>query len=225
MFSLSSRGGVIFDMDGLMLDTERIAKLAWREAARRAGHEMSDVLFESMIGRSKRDSVDLLHAAFGPRFDFETTYQECGRLYQAHISRDGLPLKPGVRALLEQLAAKNVPLGVATSTRNPVASERLAQVDLLRYFSVLVTGDQVARGKPAPDIYLEAVRRLDIDAASSFALEDSHAGVRAAHAAGLQVIMVPDLVPATPDIAALTCLVAKSLDQVRKFFEGGQAPA
>jgi HAD superfamily hydrolase (TIGR01509 family) len=209
------RSGVIFDMDGLMLDTERVARIAWQEAARRAGYDMSDELFASMIGRTKFDSVDLLRAAFGPAFDFEQAYLACNVLYQDHINREGLPLKPGVHELLADLLARNIPLGVATSTRNPVTAQRLEQAGLLKYFSVLITGDQITHGKPAPDIYLKAVRELKIDAATSFALEDSPAGVRSAHAAGLQVIMVPDLVAPTPEIAALTHAIAKSLHDVR----------
>jgi HAD superfamily hydrolase (TIGR01509 family) len=209
--------GVIFDMDGLMLDTEKIAKLAWQEASCLAGYEMPDSLFETMIGRTKMDSVHLLQAAFGPDFNFEKTYSECGRIYQDYITRHGLPTKPGIRELLDDLTARKIPLAVATSTRSPVAGQRLEEVDLLKYFSVLVTGDQVTHGKPAPDIYLEAIRRLNIDAKISFALEDSHAGVCAAHAAGLKVIMVPDLVPPTPEIAALTTQVAPSLQAARDF--------
>jgi HAD superfamily hydrolase (TIGR01509 family) len=209
------RSGVIFDMDGLMLDTERVARIAWQEASRRAGHEMSDATFALMIGRTKLDSVELLRAAFGPNFDFESTYRACAALYEEHVAREGLPLKPGVRELLADLSARKIPLAVATSTRNPAASRRLEQAGLLKYFSVLITGDQISRGKPAPDIYLKAVRELGIDPATSFALEDSPAGVRSAHAAGLKVIMVPDLVAPTPEIAALTHATAKSLHDVR----------
>src|ERR1700683_1319661 len=210
--------GVIFDMDGLMLDTERIAKIAWQEAARVCGYDMPDSLFEAMIGRTKFDSVELLQKAFGPGFDFETIYRECGLIYQDHIERHGLPLKPGVIELLGELSARRIPLGVATSTRNPAARLRLEQTGLLGYFSVLVTGDEIARGKPAPDIYLEAARPLALAPSTSFALEDSPAGFRPAHAAGLKVIMVPDLVAPTSEIAALTQFVAKSLHDVRHFF-------
>jgi len=210
--------GVIFDMDGLMLDTERVARIAWQEASRRAGHEMSDAVFESMIGRTKRDSIDLLHAAFGPDFDFEKSYLVCAALFEDLIARDGVPLKTGVRELLDDLSARKIPLGVATSTRNPHAAQRLEEAGLLKYFSVLVTGDQIARGKPAPDIYLKAVSELAIVPATSFALEDSPAGVRSAHGAGLNVMMVPDLVAPTPEIAALTHTIAKSLHEVRRLF-------
>ena len=210
--------GVVFDMDGLMLDTESIAKITWQEASLAAGHKMPDALFQSMIGRSKKDSGGLLREAFGADFDYEQVYAACGALYEAHIAREGIPLMPGIRELLDDLTARRIPIAVATSTRNPVASQRLKQVGLLDYFAVVVGGDEITHGKPAPDIYLEAVRRLGIDAALSFALEDSHAGVRSAHGAGLKVIMVPDLVAPTPEIEALTWRVAKSLHEVRGWF-------
>ena len=211
---MSSPSGVIFDMDGLMLDTERIARLAWQEAARDAGFEMSDAVFSLMIGRSKRDSGELMREHLGPGFEFEKAHAATSVIFEKMVERDGLPLKPGVRELLDDLTARRVPLGVATSTRNPIAGVRLQQVDLLKYFAVLVTGEQISRGKPEPDIYLEAVRRLGIDASTSYALEDSFAGVRSAHGAGLQVIMVPDLLQPTPEITALTHAIAKSLHDV-----------
>jgi len=216
---MSSPAGVIFDMDGLMVDTERIARIAWQEASRAAGYEMSDAVFALMIGRSKRDSGELMRAHLGPGFDFERIHAATGIVFEKIVERDGLPLKPGVRELLDDLSERKIPLGVATSTRNPVAGLRLQQVDLLKYFAVLVTGEQIARGKPEPDIYLEAVRRLGIDAATSYALEDSFAGVRSAHGAGLRVIMVPDLLQPTPEIAALTHAVAKSLHEVGPLIE------
>jgi len=207
--------GVIFDMDGLMLDTESIAQACWERAFALTGREMTGALYAAMIGRNKRDCAGLLRGVYGDSFDFEATYAQCSVFFEEHVARHGTPLKPGVRELLEELTALCVPVAVATSTRNPQARERLEQAGLLRYFGALVSGDEVAHGKPAPDIYLEAVRRLGIDAAQSFALEDSHAGVRAAHAAGLKVIMVPDLLPATEEIEKLTHRVMPSLHEVR----------
>jgi HAD superfamily hydrolase (TIGR01509 family) len=216
---------VIFDMDGLMVDTERIARIAWQKACRDAGYPMSDAVFALMIGRSKRDSGDLMRTILGPGFDFERMHAATGILFEQIVAREGLPLKPGVRELLDDLAARKIPLAVATSTRNPVAEQRLEQIGLRKYFSALVTGDQVTRGKPEPDIYLKAVRELGADPASTYALEDSHAGVRSAHGAGLRVIMVPDLLPPTPEIAALTVAVVKSLHEVPNLFLEGQPPA
>jgi len=211
----AARAGVIFDMDGLMLDTEVIAKACWERAFARTGHTMTPEMYGLMIGRNKRGCAELLRGLIGPEFDFDATYTQSGLFYEEHIARHGLPLKPGVVELLRELAGRQVPLAVATSTRQPKAQERLEQAGLLGFFAAVITGDEVAHGKPAPDIYLEAARRLGIDPARSFALEDSHAGVRAAHAAGLKVIMVPDLLPATEEIAALTHRVVPSLQEVR----------
>ncbi len=221
------RGGVIFDMDGLMLDTESIAKTAWERAFALTGHTLTSDMFGGMIGRNKRDCAELLRQWFGADFDFGTTYRQCGMIYEELIAAQGLPLKPGVMELLRELAARGVPLAVATSTRQPKARQRLEQAGLLGFFAVVVAGDEVVNGKPAPDIYLEAARRLGIDPALSFALEDSHAGVRAAHAAGLKVIMVPDLLPATEEIEKLTHRVVPSLGEVLavldEFAQGGSS--
>jgi HAD superfamily hydrolase (TIGR01509 family) len=217
-FPFPAKAGVIFDMDGLLLDTERIAKIAWQEAAQLAGHEMSDAVFASLIGRRETDAIGLLRAAFGPDFDFHESNSRCNAIYNEYIAKHGLPLKPGVHEILGDLSAQKVPLAVATSTQNPLARVRLEQAGLLGYFSVLVAGNEITHGKPSPDIYLEAVCRLGIDAATSFALEDSPAGVRSAHEAGLKVIMVPDLVAPTPEITALTTAVVKSLHGARALF-------
>jgi HAD superfamily hydrolase (TIGR01509 family) len=212
--STIARGGVIFDMDGLMLDTESIAQTAWEQAFARTGRTLTPEMFGRMIGRNKRDCAELMGEWFGADFDFGATYRQCGMIYEELIAAHGLPLKPGVMELLRELAARGVPLAVATSTRQPKARQRLEQAGLLGFFAVVVAGDEVVNGKPAPEIYREAARRLGIDPALSFALEDSHAGVRAAHAAGLKVIMVPDLLPATEEIEKLTHRVVPSLEEV-----------
>jgi HAD superfamily hydrolase (TIGR01509 family) len=207
-------------MDGLMLDTERVARIACQEAARLGGHEMSDLLFQSLIGRTSRDSTEILQTAFGPAFDAGKYNRECNRVFEEYVMKHSVPLKEGVHEILADLSARKIPLGVATSTRNPNARRRLEQTGLMTYFSVLVSGDEIARGKPEPDIYLEAIRRLDIDPATSFALEDSPPGVRSAKAAGLKVIMVPDLVTPTPEIEALAEHVARSLHEAQRFLQG-----
>jgi HAD superfamily hydrolase (TIGR01509 family) len=209
--------GVIFDMDGLMLDTEQLGQRTWLDAARHAGYEIDPALFLRIVGRNRRDSAALMLEALGPAFDFEKVYRDSFARFDDHVARHGVPLKPGIVELLQELAAQKIPLGVATSTRNARARQHLEHAGLMRYFPVLVGGDEVANGKPAPDIYLEAARRLGIDPQRSFALEDSHAGVRAAHAAGFRVIMVPDLLPPTDEIAALATHVVASLHDARAF--------
>jgi HAD superfamily hydrolase (TIGR01509 family) len=213
---MPARSGIIFDMDGLLLDTERVARIAWQQAAQEAGYDMTEAVFASLIGRREADSIELLRVAFGPEFDFHKSNARCNAIYEDYVTRHGVPVKDGARELLESLAARKIPLALATSTQSPLAQRRLEQAGLIKFFAEIVTGNQVTHGKPAPDIYIEAVRRLGIDAATSLALEDSHAGVRSAHGAGLRVIMVPDLVPPTPEIAALTHATVKSLDDARE---------
>jgi HAD superfamily hydrolase (TIGR01509 family) len=209
--------GVVFDMDGLLLDTEVLGQRTWLEAARHAGYDLDAALFLRIVGRNRKDSAALMLEALGPGFDFDRVYHDSMSRFEDHVTRHGVPLKPGVVALLEELAAAKIPLGVATSTRHARARHHLENAGLLRFFPVLVGGDEVATGKPAPDIYLEAARRLGIEPGRSFALEDSHPGVRAAHAAGFKVIMVPDLLPPTKEIAALATHVAPSLHHARAF--------
>jgi HAD superfamily hydrolase (TIGR01509 family) len=217
--SLSApRGGVIFDMDGLMLDTESIAKVCWERAFALTGRAMTPEIYGLMIGRNKRDCAELLRESLGADFDFEAIYSRSSAFYEEHVTRHGAPLKAGVLGLLRELAARDVPLAVATSTRKEKALVRLKEAGLLGFFTVVVGGDEVAHGKPAPDIYQEAARRLGVDPTQSFALEDSHAGVRAAQAAGLKVIMVPDLLPATDEIAALAHRVVVSLHEALLLF-------
>ena len=214
-FLLPPGGGVIFDMDGLMLDTESISKMAWQQVARDDNFEIEDALFLRMIGRRGRDCAALMHEKFGLDFDFEAFHRKCGAWEDDHISRHGIALKAGAQELVRRLFEQGVPLAVATSTRLAKANSRLKQAGLRDYFSVVVGGDEIINGKPAPDIYLEAIRRLGIEPAKSFALEDSFAGVRSARAAGLQVIMVPDMLQPTDEIRALTVLVGRSLAEIR----------
>src|SRR5690606_8655070 len=127
----------------------------------------------------------------------------------------GVPVKPGARELIEGLRARSIPTAIATSSRRPHASHHLAAAGLLDLFETVVTRDDVLHPKPHPEPYLTAARRLGSDPRQCLALEDSNAGVLAAHAAGMQTVMVPDLVHPTPDTWALGITVVESLDQVR----------
>ncbi|HTM77858.1 MAG TPA: HAD family hydrolase [Devosia sp.] len=130
-------------------------------------------------------------------------------------THDGVPVKPGAREFLAELAERQIPTAVATSSRSPHAQTHLAAVGLLDMFATIVTRDDVIHPKPHPEPYLLAASRLGIDPLKCLALEDSPSGVRAAHAAGMQTIMVPDLVHPGADIRALDIFIMESLNQVR----------
>lgn len=192
---MSTPRAVVFDMDGLMLDTERIALECWIESARTAGWEISRETCLALIGLDSRQSRQALLDRMGGSFPLAEVSQRGRVRYLERLRGEGVALKPGLLELLERLDARGVPLAVATSTQQALAHEKLALAGLTQRFGIVVCGDQVPKGKPAPDVYLAAMERLGADPGRCIALEDSEIGLRAAHAAGLSCIVVPDLMP------------------------------
>ncbi|MEN5427730.1 HAD family phosphatase [Stenotrophomonas pennii] len=205
---------VIFDMDGLMIDSERVSIACWNEAALTLEIALPEGFFLHMVGLGERDCLQLLHKHVDDGTRVDTLLAHCHALYDAR-TRDGLPLRPGILELLELLKERGVPRAVATSTRQPRASRKLAASGLLDYFDAVVTSSDVQHPKPAPDIYLLAAQRLGIDPARCLALEDSPTGTRAALAAGMTVIQVPDLVHPDAGVRALGHRIVESLHDVR----------
>ncbi|MGC9399955.1 MAG: HAD family hydrolase [Anaerolineae bacterium] len=203
---------VIFDMDGLMLDTERIARIAWRRAAADWGRTLSDELFAAITGLNATDANAVLQEAFGPTFPVTAARRRRQRYYEAYIAEHGIELKPGLLPLLEEIEARQLPHAVASSTPRAGVLYKLTLAGLVERFEILVGGDEVAQGKPAPDIFLEAAARLDVGPRHCLVLEDSEAGIRAAHAAGMLPVMVPDVKEPAPEIAALAYAVLPALE-------------
>jgi len=205
---------VIFDMDGLMLDTEPLAARAWDEAAAAAGVVFDATLAHRMIGRNFHDCGAMLHAECPAGYPVDAILSRWHAAYDAIVERDGLAMKPGVFELLDWLDARNIARAVATSTRRDRAQAKLMRTALLPRFAALVGGDEIAHGKPAPDIYLEAARRLGASPPRCLVLEDSEPGVRGALAAGMVPFMVPDLLAPTVELLADGVLVHASLHDV-----------
>jgi HAD superfamily hydrolase (TIGR01509 family) len=202
---------VIFDMDGLMLDTERLAPQAWADASAAMGVEFDMSLLPRMVGRNLRDCRMLIVERHGHAYPTAAMMRAWHVAYDAIVERDGIVIKPGLFELLDWLESEGIPKAVATSTRRDRAQAKLAQTALLARFATLVGGDEIARGKPAPDIFLAAAERLGEVPEACLVLEDSEPGVRAALAAGMTPIMVPDLQPPSPELLRLAPLVVSSL--------------
>ena len=160
MTLLRRPAAVIFDMDGLMLDTEPLAARAWGEAAAILGVDFDMSLAQGMIGRNFADCSAMLRARYVTPYPVDALLARWHAAYDAIVEREGLALKPGVNELLDWLEGAAIPRAVATSTRRDRARAKLAQTALLPRFHEVVGGDEVAFGKPAPDIYVEAARRL-----------------------------------------------------------------
>lgn len=207
---------VIFDMDGTLLDTEMVFRSVVFEIAGELGYEMTDSVHLAMVGTSHEVTSQVLAEAYGASFPQALFDDKCRALMQVQL-REAVPVKPGALDLLVDLRARGVPLAVATSSRLVHATSHLGRSGLLDLFDTLVTRDDVVHPKPHPEPYLTAAARLAVEPARCLALEDSNAGVRAAHAAGMQTIMVPDLIAPTAEIVALCVAVAPSLVDVRRF--------
>ena len=207
-------------MDGLLLDTEPIAARAWSEAAARAGAPFDSALALRMVGSNFTDCSAMLRAHYPSSYPADAVLGGWHAAYDELCAREGVPVKHGVVELLDWLDGVQVKRGVATSTRRARASAKLAEARLLHRFDALVGGDEIARGKPAPDIYAEAARRLGVAAGECVALEDSEPGVRAALAAGMTVFMVPDLIKPSAEIARVVSFVVDSLVDAKAHIAG-----
>jgi HAD superfamily hydrolase (TIGR01509 family) len=210
---------VIFDMDGLMLDTEPLYRFAWKRASAECGYDLTEEIYKQLVGRSRKDGFEALVDAFGTEFPLRK-FQDCVRKREASAF-SGTPIakKPGLDSLLTFLESRNIPKAVATSTERHRALPTLNSVGLLQRFETVVVGDEVARGKPFPDIFLLAAQRLGVDPAACLVLEDAESGVVAANHAGMQVYMVPDLVNPSIAVRRLAQGVFKSLADVARNLE------
>ena len=197
---LSRPKAVIFDMDGLLIDSERIALGLMARVAEEIGFVWDEGVGRSMIGLNSRDSDRLLASVWGPTFPLASFRERFGVLYEAAIQAGEIPIKPFVPELLDYLEVARIPCAVATSTRRTRAEAKLARLRLLPRFGALACGDEVSRGKPAPDIFELAAARLGVEPRDCLALEDSNAGIRAALTANMTVVMVPDLLEPEADI-------------------------
>jgi HAD superfamily hydrolase (TIGR01509 family) len=203
---------IIFDMDGLLVDTERTTRQIWQAATADCGFVLSDELYLTFIGLGEEEAEAVLASRFGDGFTVSAFRENRIARMRDLNAAGGAPFKSGAREILAWVATLGIPIGLATSSRLEEVHERLgAATDLL---TTITTRDNVRRGKPSPDIYLAAAESLGVEPAECLAVEDSFAGIRAATAAGMPVLMVPDLAQPTPEIAALAGGVFSTLVEV-----------
>jgi HAD superfamily hydrolase (TIGR01509 family) len=204
-------------MDGLLVDSERMERRVWRAAASDHGVELSDARFRTFVGHSADECDRMLLDYYGADFDVVAFRATCHERMRALVEAEGVPLRAGAREWLRFLTDLDLPLGLATSSAPDYVPERLGE--LVELFSAVVTRADVLRGKPHPDLYLEVAARLAVEPAACLAVEDSPAGARSALAAGMPVVIVPDLVTPPDDLVAALSGVYPSLDEVRRAAE------
>ena len=201
---------VILDMDGLMFDTERLARDAWRHAMAEHGYALDDAVYLAAVGRTVEGACGVFVDALGPDLPIADIEAAKAR-YLREMLEPSPPLKNGLLALLGGIDALGLPMAVASATSRAEVERRLVNAGLLQRFGAIAGGDEVTHGKPAPDLFVLAAARLGANPRDCVVLEDSEAGIKAAAAAGMAPVMVPDLVEPSPSTRALARAVLPSL--------------
>lgn len=194
---------IVFDMDGLIFDSERIVQRSWEDTGNKLGIPHMGSHIYNTLGMNVVGRGEYFARAIGEDFPLEEFNQGARERFYEIVEEEGLPVKPGVRELLEYGKASSYKMAVATSSRRPYAQKILKNAGLFDWFDDIVYGDMVSRSKPDPEIYLLACELVGCRPENSIALEDAPNGIRAAHAAGMMPIVIPDLVQPTEEIKAL----------------------
>jgi len=209
---------VVFDMDGLLVDTETVVYRAMQRAAGSIGGEMPFATFQRMVGLQHAHSDLILIEHFGEGFDLDAWSAAVNAHFREELGA-GIALKAGVVEILDHLDLLGLPRAIATSSSLASVRASLGPHSLVDRFHALVTRDVQTRGKPHPEPFLKAAEALGVDPADCLALEDSHNGVRSASAAGMMTVMVPDMLDPTEEMETLCVRIARDLHEVRAWLE------
>lgn len=195
--------GVVFDVDGVLFNTERLMHQIWHEVGAEMGWPQPGRDYLEFVGNGRSVIFEKMLTFYGPDFPKEEFLTTCSQTLQDRVEQFGVPLKPGVREILDFLKEQNIPIAIATSTAMRRTGKRMELTGLAPYFSAMITGDQVTHGKPDPEIYLLACKALGTDPSRTLAVEDSRNGILSATAAGMPTVMIPDMIPPTPELEVL----------------------
>lgn len=208
---------VVFDMDGILFDTENLYIKCWIQLAET--YELGDIeaALRECIGTNEQKTEEILKSHYGEKFDLAFYQAQVKEEFLKYIGQQGMPMKVGVHELLTYLKENGYKVGLASSTKVEAVKSELKMAGIIQYFEVIVGGDMVKESKPSPEIYLLACKELGVNPKEAIAIEDSLNGIRAAYAAGMKPIMVPDLVEPTKEIQEMLYQKCSSLLEVRDF--------
>ena len=208
---------VIFDMDGVIFDTEKVYLDIWIEVFEKYGYKMTKELYVNVMGTGRKNVIKTFLENFGDDLPIEKMYEEKDNQLFYIIENQGIPLKKGVKELFSMLKEKNYKIALATSAKRDRVEKQIKDKWLKESFDAIVCGDDVEKGKPSPDIFLKAAKEIDVEAKDCFVVEDSPAGIKAAFSGGMKGIHVEDLKVADEDILKYCQKSFKDLQEVKKY--------
>lgn len=210
---------IVFDMDGLIFDSERLVQRTWNYAGEQLGYGRIGEHIYHTLGFNVNRRREYFESVFGKDFPMDSFNELTRRRFYEIVDAEGIAMKAGVKELLEYAKEKGLALGVATSSRREYSVRLLEDAGIMKYFDGCVFGDMVTHAKPDPEIYLKACEAVGAKPSRSMALEDAPAGIRASHAAGMIPVMIPDLVEPDEEIAGLYYQRVDSLLDVIELLE------
>lgn len=208
---------VIFDMDGVIFDSERLVLEGWQEIAAKYGIKGMEEVLPRCLGVNAQATREIFREYYGQDFPYDEYKKEASALFHSRYGNGKLPLKPGVKELLSYLKENGYLVGLASSTRQAIVEQEIRDAGLMPYFDNLVCGDMLKRSKPEPDIYLKACENLDVEPLMAVAVEDSYNGIRSAKRAGMVPVMVPDMVQPDEEMRSLAHKICKDLFEVKNW--------
>lgn len=210
---------VVFDMDGVIFDSERATMNCWLELAEKYKIENLEETFLACTGTTHQKTREIMLETYGEDFLYDTFSKEASVMFHEKYDGGRLPMKSGVRVLLDYLKNQGKKIALASSTRKQTVVNELRDAGIIDYFDEIITGDMVTHSKPHPEIFLLACEKIGVKPENAYAIEDSYNGIRSAGAGRLRPIMVPDLLPANDEMKGIAETVLGSLEEVMKYFD------
>lgn len=210
--------GAIFDMDGLMFDSERLVCNIWQEMMDENGYKFNVDIFKNTIGLRRDKTKEFYISLYGSDFDYDRFKMQSRERFYKRIEKDGVPIKKGLFELLDFLRDNGIKMAVATSTSAKTALKVIKKAGVYDYFDSFVCGDDVKNGKPHPEVFLTAAERIGVPPEECVAFEDSINGIKSAFDANMTTVMVPDFLQPTDEIKPKISLLCKSLDEAIDIF-------
>lgn len=203
--------GAVFDMDGLMFDSERITYNGWQKLMDENGYEYSINVFKQTVGRRKKEVEQFYYSKYGKDFPYRKLSEIQRNNYINFVMTKGAPVKKGLYEILEFLKDNDIKIALATSTSRQTSLVNLESAKVKKYFNALVCGEDVTNGKPDPEVFLTAAKRIGIEPDQCVAFEDSFNGIRSAFASGMTTVMVPDFIQPTDEILTMVNYLCSDL--------------